>query len=70
MSRPQTTPEAGELQRLRQRIAEVAAQREAIKQAIESGRLPASQGLRQLEPLDRELSALDSAFKQRWDAQQ
>ena len=70
MSRPQTTPEADELQRLRQRIAEVAAQREAIKQAIEAGRLPPSQGLRQLEPLDRELSALDSAFKQRWDAQQ
>ena len=70
MSRPQTVPETDELQRLRQRIAEVAAQREAIKQAIESGQLPASQGLRQLEPLDRELSALDSAFKQRWDAQQ
>lgn len=70
MSRPQTRPEPDEMQRLRQRIAEVVAQREAIKQAIESGTLSPARGLRQLEPLDRELSELDSAFKQRWDAQQ
>lgn len=70
MMHPQATPPASELQRLKQEIAEVAAQREAIKAAIESGNLPASEGLRRLAPLDERLSALDSAFKQRWDAQQ
>lgn len=59
-----------EIERLRNRIAEVVAQREAIKQEIATGALRGTQGLRRLEPLDRELSTLDSAFKQRWDAQQ
>ena len=70
MSRPQTTPAALGLQRLKQQIAEVVAQREAIKTAIESGSLPAVEGLRRLAPLDEHLSQLDSAFKQQWDGQQ
>lgn len=70
MSRPQTKPNAHEMERLKARIAEMAARRDAIKRAIETGELSAARGLRQLEPLDRELSELDTAFKQRWDAQQ
>ena len=70
MSRPQESQRRHEMQRLRARIAEVVARRDALKQAIEKGELPPSRGLRQLESLDRELSELDTAFKQRWDAQQ
>ncbi len=70
MNRPQQHPPESELQRLKSRIAEVVAEREALKQAIESGRLGMAEGLRRLEPLDNELSALDSAFKRGWDAQQ
>ncbi len=70
MNRPQQYPPESELQRLKSRIAEVVAEREALKQAIESGRLGMAEGLRRLEPLDTELSALDSAFKRGWDAQQ
>lgn len=69
MSRPQQTQTPQEIERLRNRIAEVVAQREAIKQEIATGTLPGIQGLRRLEPLDRELSTLDSAFKQQWDTQ-
>jgi hypothetical protein len=70
MSRPQQQPPEAELQRLKRRIAEVAAEREALKQAMEAGRLVMAEGLRRLQPLDDELSELDSAFKQAWDAQQ
>jgi hypothetical protein len=70
MSQPQTIQADNELQRLKQQIAEVVAQREAIKSAVESGNLSAGEGLRRLAPLDERLSALDSAFKQGWDAQQ
>jgi hypothetical protein len=70
MSRSQQQPTEMEMAWLKQRIAEVVAERESIKQAIESGRMPASEGVRRLEPLDGELSALDTAFKQGWDAQQ
>jgi len=70
MNLPRKTPPDGELQRLKQEIAQIVMQREAIKEAIVSGNLPASQGLRQLPPLDTTLSQLDSAFKQLWDAQQ
>jgi hypothetical protein len=71
VSEPQETQPQNELQRLRQRITDLVAQRDALKQAIETGALrPSSEGLRQLESLDQTLSALDTAFKQRWDAQQ
>jgi predicted nuclease with TOPRIM domain len=70
MSRPQQQQADSELSRLKQRIAEVAAERDALKQAIESGELGTDEGLRRLEPLDTELSTLDTAFKQRWDTQQ
>ncbi len=73
MTQTQTHPEtdpAAPLDQLRQQIAEVVAQRDALKQAIESRQVPASQGLRTLIELDERLSKLDSAFKQGWDAQQ
>jgi len=70
MSQSQTLQPDGELQRLKQQIAEVVAQREAIKAAIEAGKLSATEGLRRLAPLDDTLSRLDTAFKQLWDAQQ
>jgi predicted nuclease with TOPRIM domain len=70
MSRPQQQQADSELSRLKQRIAEVVAERDALKQAIESGHLEAAEGVRRLEPLDTELSALDTSFKQRWDTQQ
>ncbi|MET0028772.1 MAG: hypothetical protein ABW101_14180 [Candidatus Thiodiazotropha sp.] len=73
MTQNQTHPEAdpsAQLDQLRQQIAEVVAQRDALKQAIEAQQVPASQGLRTLVELDERLSQLDSAFKQGWDAQQ
>jgi predicted nuclease with TOPRIM domain len=70
MSRPQQQQADSELSRLKQRIAEVVAERDALKQAIESGELGTAEGVRRLEPLDTELSALDTSFKQRWDTQQ
>ncbi len=70
MTRPQQPPPVDELQRLKQRIAEVVSERDALKRQIESGALNAGEGLRRLERLDAELSKLDSAFKQRWDARQ
>ncbi len=70
MSHPQQLPPETEPQRLKAHIAEVVTEREALKQAIESGRLGAAEGLRRLEPLDNELSALDSAFKREWDVRQ
>ncbi|MET0066938.1 MAG: hypothetical protein ABW076_11400 [Candidatus Thiodiazotropha sp.] len=66
---PGSDPSA-QLDQLRQQIAEVVAQRDALKQAIETHQIPASQGLRKLTQLDERLSQLDSAFKQGWDAQQ
>ncbi len=70
MSRPPELPPEEELQQLRRRIAEVVAARDALKREIETGAIAASGGLRRLERLDAELSALDTAFKQRWDSQQ
>lgn len=70
MSQPQQHPPGDELQRLKTRIAEVVAERDALKREIEAGRLGPSEGLRRLVRLDAELSALDTAFKQGWDAQQ
>jgi len=70
MNRPPEQQPEEELQRLRRRIAEVVAARDALKRAIETGATGASEGLRRLERLDAELSVLDTAFKQRWDSQQ
>jgi hypothetical protein len=70
VSRPRRHSPETELQRLKAHIAEVVTEREVLKRAIESGRLGAAEGLRRLEPLDNELSALDTAFKRDWDAQQ
>lgn len=70
MNRPRPRDSETELQQLKARIAEVVAEREALKRAIESGRLGAAEGLRRLELLDNELSALDTAFKRDWDARQ
>lgn len=57
-----------EIQGLKVRIAQVWAMREDTKKALESGTTPLREGLRQLEATDRELSVLDSRFKQLWDA--
>jgi len=70
MNRPPEQRPEEELQRLRPRIAEVVAARDALKREIETGAVAAAEGLRRLERLDAELSALDTAFKQRWDSQQ
>ena len=53
---------------LKQRIATVFGDREALKGVMERGELSPRAGLARLEPLDRELSALDTAFKALWDA--
>ncbi|MEB4593194.1 hypothetical protein VSS37_19605 [Candidatus Thiothrix sp. Deng01] len=59
-----------EMADLRARIATVFARREQLKQAMGEGSIPPRQGFRELENVDAELSALDSRFKQLWDAQQ
>jgi hypothetical protein len=57
-----------EIIRLRDRIAQVWAQREHLKQAMETGALAPHTGLQQLDETDRQLSDLDSRFKKLWDA--
>ncbi len=57
-----------EIQGLKDRIAQVWAQREAAKRALESGATPFREGMRHLEATDRELSELDLRFKRLWDA--
>lgn len=59
-----------EIQQIKQRIAAVYAQREALKLALEQGGLTPRAGFAQLEATDLELSGLDSRFKQLWDAAQ
>lgn len=61
-------PAEQEMQRLKGRIAEVYAQREHLKQALERGALAPRAGFAQLEATDRELSDLDARFKVLWDA--
>jgi uncharacterized protein YaaN involved in tellurite resistance len=68
MTQSQTYPGSDSLEALKLQIADVVAQRDALKQAIESGRQAASEGLRKLVLLDEKLSKLDTAFKQGWDA--
>jgi hypothetical protein len=58
-----------ELEKLKSEIAGLYQQREQLKRDIENGSIPARQGLHDLEPIDRELSALDLHFKQLWDKQ-
>ncbi len=63
-------PAEQEMQRIKGRIAEVYAQREALKRALELGTLPPRDGFARLEATDRELSDLDLRFKGLWDATQ
>lgn len=67
---PHPTPsdETAEMRHVKALIAQVYARREGLKRDLESGALPPRAGFAQLEATDRELSALDSHFKQLWDA--
>jgi hypothetical protein len=56
-----------EMDRLRDEIAQTVARKEALKQSIETGKIPARKGLRELTELDSGLSLLDSQFKRLWD---
>lgn len=62
--------EIEELADLKARIAQTFARREALKQALSNGSVPPRQGFKELAEVDAALSALDSRFKQLWDAQQ
>ncbi len=57
-----------EINRLKSRIAETYVRREALKRDLETGALPPRRGFARLETIDRELSELDTRFKQLWDA--
>jgi hypothetical protein len=57
-----------EMHRLKTRIAEVYAQRECLKRALETGALAPRAGFDQLNEADRLLSDLDTRFKSLWDA--
>jgi hypothetical protein len=59
-----------EISRLKDRIAQVYALRERLKQALETGALVPRAGFRQLDETDRLLSDLDTRFKTLWDAAQ
>lgn len=61
-------PPHQEISRLKARIAEVYAQREQLKQALETGALAPRAGFQQLDETDRLLSRLDTRFKGLWDA--
>lgn len=56
-----------EMARLRDEIAQTVAKKEALKQSIETGKISARSGLRELTELDAGLSLLDSQFKRLWD---
>ncbi len=62
--------DAEEMAELRACIAATFTRREQLKQAVGEGFIPARQGFRELEAIDKALSALDSRFKQLWDKQQ
>ena len=57
-----------EISQLKARIAEVYAQREQLKRALETGDLAPRAGFSQLNETDRLLSDLDTRFKRLWDA--
>jgi hypothetical protein len=61
-------PTQQEIHRLKARIAEVYAQREGLKRALEQGAIAPRSGLLQLDATDRLLSDLDTRFKTLWDA--
>jgi hypothetical protein len=56
-----------EMKRLKGHIADVYAQREQLKSALDKGELAPRIGFSQLESLDKELSDLDTRFKTLWD---
>jgi hypothetical protein len=62
------TPAGLEMAQLKSRIAQVWAERERLKNALNEGAMTIIHGLRKLEAVDRELAALDTRFKQLWDA--
>ena len=62
--------EQNEMQRLRKQIAQTVARRDALKLAIEQGRVAPSRGLRELGVIDAQLSSLDTRFKTLWDKAQ
>ena len=57
-----------EIEQIKARIAEVYARRERLKKELETGAVTPRDGFTRLDEIDRELSELDSRFKQRWDA--
>ena len=57
-----------EISWLKDRITEVWALRERLKQELENGALTPRTGLQQLDETDRLLSQLDTRFKALWDA--
>lgn len=59
-----------DIDRIKQRIAEVYARREQLKHALKTGALAPRAGLQQLDETDRLLSQLDTRFKKLWDAAQ
>lgn len=59
-----------ELHDIKQRIAQVYARREVLKQRLERGEGSPREAFARLDATDRELSELDSRFKQLWDARQ
>ena len=59
-----------EISQIKARIAQVFAQREGLKRALETGALAPRAGLQQLDETDRLLSTLDTRFKALWDAAQ
>lgn len=63
MSRPEQ-----EIEHIKARIAAVYARRERLKQELETGAVAPRDGFTRLDDTDRELSELDSRFKQLWDA--
>ncbi len=63
-SAPETDAEMRHLQAL---IAQAWAMRERLKADLETGALPVAD-LRALDALDRDLSELDTRYKQLWDA--
>ena len=56
-----------EIEQIKARIAAVYARRERLKQELETGAVAPRDGFARLDQIDRELSELDSRFKQLWD---
>ena len=56
-----------QIEQIKARIAAVYAGRERLKQELETGAVAPRDGFTRLDVIDRELSELDSRFKQLWD---